>query len=130
MPLTTLGKRVHKVKRFSKGGYVNGRWVEGTTEIVDVYANIQPASQSYQARMLPEGEREKEAIAISSDHWLYSANSSDAELQADLIQYRGAEWKVVVYRPCGNFGTHCEGLAVKFNDDPIERITGVVGVIN
>ena len=76
--------------------------------------------------MLPESEREKEAIAIFSNHHLYTARTGEVPLEADLVFYRGAYWKVVVSKPYMNFGEHCEAIAVRLNDSESPRITGEI----
>ena len=125
--LTNLGKRLYQVTRQvdDSGKWVDGEWVKADRAIINIYANIQPSLLSYQSKMLPEGEREKEAIAIFSNHHLYTARSGGS-LEADLIFYRGAYWKVVVSKPYNNFGEHCEALAVRLNDSVSPRITGEV----
>ena len=45
-------------------------------------------------------------------------------MEADLVWYRGAHWKVVVSKPYLNFGEHCEALAVRLNDNESPRIDG------
>ena len=108
------------------GGWVDGEWVEPTKRELTIYANIQPSLLSYQSKMLPESEREKEAIAIFSNHHLYTARTGEVPLEADLVFYRGAYWKVVVSKPYNNFGEHCEAIAVRLNDSESPRITGEI----
>lgn len=132
--ITNLGKRTHTVLRdvdnVASGEWVDGEWVEAKKKCVKIYANIQPSFGSYLTRLLPESEREKEGIVIFSNDWLYTARSGENPLEADIICYRGAEWEVLASRPFGNFGEHCEAVAVKVKDSIIERKKGVVGVIN
>ena len=130
MPLAKLGKRVHTVRRYFEGSYVKGDWVEGVTEDINIYANIQPATMSYQTKLLPEGFREKEAVMIYSDDWVNGNSSAGKSLSADVLLYRGAEWRVVTYKPYGNFGTHVEALAVMISEEQPDRQAGQVGVIN
>ena len=126
--LTNLGKRAHQVTRQidDSGKWVDGEWVQADRVIINIYANIQPSLLSYQSKMLPESEREKEAIAIFSNQHLYTARTGEIPLEADLIFYRGAYWKVVVSKPYNNFGEHCEAIAVRLNDSESPRITGEV----
>ena len=126
--LTNLGKRVHQVTRQidDSGHWEDGEWVQADRVIINIYANIQPSLLSYQSKMLPEGEREKEAIAIFSNHHLYTARTGEIPLEADLIFYRGAYWKVVVSKPYNNFGEHCEAIAIRLDDSESPRITGEV----
>ena len=126
--LTNLGKRVHQVTRQvdDSGKWVDGEWVEPTKRELTIYANIQPSLLSYQSKMLPESEREKEAIAIFSNHHLYTARTGNPPLEADLVFYRGAYWKVVVSKPYNNFGEHCEAIAIRLDDSESPRITGEI----
>ena len=131
MSITNLGKKNHRVIRVSgTGDYVDGEYLEAPEEELLIRANIQPAMSSFRTQLLPEGDRNKEAIAIYSNDWLYTARSGthingvNNTLPCDLIVYRGARWEVVVARPYGNFGEHCEALAIKLNDSNIERING------
>ena len=126
--LTNLGKCIHQVTRQvdDSGKWVDGEWVKADREIINIYANIQPSLLSHQSKMLPESEREKEAIAIFSNHHLYTARTGSVPLEADLLFYLGAYWKVVVSKPYNNFGEHCEALAVRLNDSESPRITGEI----
>ena len=126
--LTNLGKRLHQVTRQvdDSGKWVDGEWVKADRVIINIYANIQPSLLSYQSKMLPESEREKEAIAIFSNHHLYTARTGSVPLEADLIFYRGTCWKVVVSKPYNNFGEHCEAIAIRLDDSESPRITGEV----
>ena len=138
--LTNLGKRRYEVLRDSAydtvngttnltSGWVDGEWVESESRTVTIFANIQPAMASYQSRMLPESEREKEAINIFSNDWLYVARTGRNALEADVILYRGAKWRVVVTKPYGNFGQHCEAFAIKVDDTLVTRHEGTIGVV-
>ena len=126
--LTNLGKRVHQVTRQvdDSGKWVDGEWVQADRVVINIYANIQPSLLSYQSKMLPESEREKEAIAVFSNHHLYTARTGEVPLEADLVFYRGAYWKVVVSKPYNNFGEHCEAIAIRLDDSESPRITGEI----
>ena len=130
--ITTLGKRNHTLLRDdgTGGGWVNGEYVNATRTPVVIRANVQPSFGSPLLKILPESEREKESVLIFSNDWVYTARSGANPLQADILQYRGAEWEVQVSRPFGNFGEHCEAIAIKLKDSVIPRETGKVGVIN
>ena len=131
--ITNLGKRNHLILRQVEtplaGTYVDGEWIDAVTEQVVIRANIQPAVASYQTKLLPEGDREKEAIAIYSNDWLHVSRSGCPPVAADILLYRGAHWKVVVSRPYGNYGQHCEAFAIKLDDSLTIRDTGTIGVI-
>lgn len=126
MSITNLGKRDYTVIRVNgTGEYVDGEYINAIPEEVTIRANIQPAMSSFRTQLLPEGDRNKEAITIYSNDWLYTARSgTDVTLPCDLVLYRGAKWEVVVSRPYGNFGEHTESLAIKLNESNVERING------
>lgn len=132
MSITNLGKRVHYIIRGTEctGGYIDGEWIPSIPLELPIYANIQPSTLSYRTQMLPSGDREKEAIAIYSNDWLYTSRTGECAVEADLVLYRGAKWKVVVSKPYGNFGRHCEALAIKLDDTLVVRPDGDMGVIN
>lgn len=131
MSITNLGKRKYTVLRQPEGAgdWVDGEWVETLLIEIPIIANIQPSTLSYRTQMLPTGEREKEAIAIFSNDWLYSARTGVQPIRSDLVVYRGAQWKVVVSKPYGNFGQHCEALAIKLDDSVTYRLDGKIGII-
>ena len=132
MSITTLGKKDYFVIRINgTGEYVDGEYVEAQEELVKIRANIQPSMASYRTQLLPQGDRNKEAITIYSNDWLYTSRSgtsntdgSSNSLSNDVVIYREAKWEVVVARPYGNFGEHCEALAIKLNESNIPRING------
>ena len=131
MSITNLGKRDYTVIRVDgTGQYVDGEYVESTPQEIKIRANIQPAMSSFRTQLLPEGDRNKEAITIYSNDWLYTTRSGTSlggvsnSAQNDVVIYRGAKWEVVVSRPYGNFGEHTEALAIKLNESNIERING------
>lgn len=129
--ITNLGKRPHKVLRqISEGGYVDGEPVQGLREEITIMANIQPSTFSYRTQLLPSGDRDKEALSIFSNDWLHTSRTGD-NIKCDLIVYRGALWEVVVAKPYGNFGQHCEAMAIKLDDSDTGeyKITGLIGVI-
>ena len=132
MSITNLGKRPHVVLRdITVGQHVDGEWVEPVKGQVVVFANIQPSTFSYRTQLLPTGDREKEAVSIFSNDWLHTARTGDG-LGCDVVVYRGALWEVVVSKPYGNFGQHCEAMAIKINDtdNGTYLVSGNVGVIN
>ena len=132
MSITNLGKRLHKVKRMNtQGGWVDGEWVNGDIEIVEIFANIQPAFGFHLTQLLDVGDRSKQAIWGSSNHWVNAAETSgDQTRQGDLILYRGSEWEVKAIMPYGNFGEHCEFIAVKVHNKDTVHQEGLVEVIN
>lgn len=131
--ITKLGKRIHTLLRDdpnNQGEYVDGEWIPPTKTVISFFANIQPAWSFTQTQLLPEGERDKRSIWISSNDWLYEARHGTVPLEADIIQYNGAQWEVKAVMPYGNFGQHCEAIAVKLDTSQRPRIDGEVGVID
>lgn len=131
MSITNLGKRPHKVLRdIIKGDYVDGEWVPSVKEEIVIFANIQPSTFSYRTQLLPTGDRDKEALNIFSNDWLHTSRTGDA-VTSDIIVYRDAFWEVVVCKPYGNFGRHCEALAIKLDDSDSANyiVKGDMGVI-
>ena len=108
------------------GSWVNGNYVPAQKQEITIIANVQPNFPQYLTKLLPEGKREKEAVWFSSDDWLYTTRTGNVPLEADLLKYRDALWEVLVVRPFGNFGTHCECVAVKLDKDDTNRVTGKV----
>ena len=47
-------------------------YVEAQEELIKIRANIQPSMASYRTQLLPQGDRNKEAISIYSNDWLYT----------------------------------------------------------
>lgn len=133
MSITNLGKKRHFVIRDSNilglGSYVDGEWIPAPKVEVPIYANIQPSTFSYRTQLLPTGDKDKEAIAIFSNDWVYTASSGENPVECDVVLYRGAKWEVVVSKPYGNFGQHCEALAIKLDESQTVRVDGEVGVI-
>lgn len=128
MSITNLGKKEYIILRDSQelgtGERVNGEWIAATRFEVPIIANIQPNTASYRTQLLPVGDREKEALNIYSNDWLYVARSGLDPLECDIVLYRGAKWEVVVVKPYNNFGEHCEAMAVKIDDSVIPRFEG------
>lgn len=140
MGLARLGKRKHTVLRDSRlgvesdtnarGSYVDGEWVEAERYELQLTMNVQANFSSFLTKTLPQGDREKEAVWFSSDDWIYQAETGSNPHEGDIIFYRGMYWEVRVSQPYGNFGTHCEGIAVKINKQTqAKKLEGAVGVI-
>lgn len=130
----SLGKKTYTVYRDDPTGgyYEDGMWVDATKIEVKVKANIQPAFQAWQTRLLPEGDREKEAIFISSNHYIYTSRSSSGNsvskrnLEPDYVLYNDCLWEVKYTMPYQNLGYHVECIAIKMPDSVKERVTGEV----
>ena len=129
MSITSLGKRIHYLERHSPSKWVDGEFVEGSVKIVPIKANIQPSTLSYRTQLLPSGDRDREAIAIYSNQWVNVSSKGDNPISPDVILYRGARWEVVVTKPYGNFGRHCEALALKLDESQTRRDEGYISQI-
>lgn len=130
MSITNLGKRIHYLERHSPSKWVDGDFVEGGVKIVPIKANIQPSTLSYRTQLLPSGDRDREAIAIYSNHWVNVSSKGSNPTPPDVILYRGARWEVVVTKPYGNFGRHCEALALKLDESQTRRDEGYMSQVN
>lgn len=128
MGVSRLGKKYHSVIRDDKSGgeWVDGEWIAAGRKRIKIFANIQPAWSFSQTQLLPSGDRDKRKIWFSSDHWVYEASHGEDPLEADIIEYNGAKWEVKAVMPYGNFGEHCEGIAVLMDDSQRQRIEGLI----
>lgn len=110
------------------GGYVDGEWVESAKKEVIFRANIQPAFQGYQTKIMDEGDRDKQVIWVSSLDYIFTSKSaSDVGLNSpDYIQYNDALWECKYEMPYQNLGYHTEVLAIKVPESQRERIEGEV----
>lgn len=128
-----LGRKIYTLHRDDGnnklGDYVDGEWVSTPTlRSVAFRATIQPASASNLMRMGIAGEREQEAIFISSNIQLFMSRSQtqDDNRNADIIDYAGAKWEVrksITYNNLNNLA-HCEAIAMRMNDSVRERLEG------
>lgn len=125
-----LGKREHTIVRYSEGHYEKGRWVEGEEVEHKILANIQPSFSWKMVQLLPEGDRDKDMVAIYSNMWLHASRSGEESTKGDILLYRGTRWRIVLSLPYGNFGEHCEAIAVRMDKEEYEREDGVMGVVN
>lgn len=130
MSVTNLGKRIHYLERYLPAKWVDGEFIESGFKIVPIKANIQPSTLSFRTLLLPTGDRDREAIAIYSNHWVHTSKKGPELISPDVILYRGARWEVVVSKPYGNFGRHCEALALKLDESQPRRDEGYMPKIN
>ena len=128
MSITNLGKKVYTVLRDvdddQSGEWVDGEWIPATKKEIKIKANIQPAFSFNQTRLLPEGDRDKEAIWGSSNQWVYTSRSGARNLEPDVIVYNGTLWEVKATMPYLNFGKHVEFVAIKIKDQIRPRTEG------
>ena len=91
------------------GSYINGRWVENTPTALSFSGVIQVASPE-DLKVLPEGNREDEAIKIHTEFALLA--QSGTTTTGDEITYQGDTWLVydVAKRRIGNYN---KAIAIK-----------------
>lgn len=125
----TIGRKKYTVLRDDGlgGGYVDGEWVDAGRKEVVIRANIQPAFQGYLTKLMDQGDRDKQAIFVSSLDYVFTAQSNViSPKEPDYIRYNGALWEVKYEMPYQNVGVHTEHLAIKIPESERERIEGMV----
>lgn len=120
-----IGKKLRQVIRSYVSDYVDGVYQDSPTEQLDIWGNIQPATESNKVFYLKEGERSKEAIWFSMDERIYMPSTAvkGKLIKADVIFYDDAYWEVKGVKHFANETLpHTEGVAVRLTDSPRERI--------
>lgn len=88
-PMFLLTKKVPVViYRRTQGSYVDGDWVEGSTQDITIQANVQPL-KDYEIYMMPESERTRDWQKI------YSAEMIRSEIEG-LHDADEFEWDSMV----------------------------------
>jgi len=115
--LSRVGRIQLPVERYSAGSWVNGEWEDGLTTLSYVSANVQPNLSWNMTRMLTEGDRSKQAIAIYSIQPLQMAEEGIAAKKADVVIWQGKRWQVksVMTYQMGVLD-HSESVAVRVDD--------------
>ena len=97
--------------RFTAGSRgADGRWTDSQSAVT-VYANIQPAS-ARDREVLPEGDRQKDAIRYSTADDIRTASQHDQH-RADELEVDGVRYVVMTAAPWRNVLPHTEGLALR-----------------
>lgn len=120
-----IGKKLRTIIRSFNGGYVDGIYQEPEKEELNIWGNIQPATESNRVFYLSEGERAKEAIWFSMDERVYLPSTAlgDKLIRADVVFYDGAFWEVKGIKVFANETLpHTEGVAVRLTDSPKDRL--------
>lgn len=90
-PLFAATKKVPlTVYRRAQGYYDEGRWVEGVTEEVVIYANIQPLRE-HEIIQMPEAERSKDWQKLYTAEPIYSEVEGEGGRDADEFYWDGME---------------------------------------
>jgi hypothetical protein len=115
--LNKVGRIQLPVERYSAGEWVDGEWVDGAITNLTVTANVQPNLTWNMTRMLIEGDRSKQAIAIYSIQPLAMAAEGIAAKKADIVLWQGVRWQVksVMTYQMGVLN-HSESVAVRVDD--------------
>lgn len=104
------------VERDCSGGeYIHGEWIENAAlKEFTTIGNIQPNLNWNQTRLLPEGDRTKQAIAIYCNKELLMADEGlEKPREADIVLWQGKRWKVMhsMYYQMGVLD-HCEAIGI------------------
>lgn len=115
--LNRVGRIQLRVERYSTGSWVDGEWQDGMNTLSYVSANVQPNLSWNMTRMLTEGDRSKQAIAIYSIQPLLMAEEGVAGKKADIVTWQGKRWQVksVMTYQMGVLN-HSESVAVRVDD--------------
>lgn len=97
----------------SSGDFVNGRWVETTTE-VSLEGVILPASAK-ELNQLPEADRLTGSISIYSKSQLY-LTSNDEQRTSDKILWKEQQWKLISVENYSDFGFY-HAMAQRISGD-------------
>ena len=100
------------VKRTSGGGYVDGKYIEGTIITFKTLASVQQPTPK-QLEFLPEGERNKDIRLFISKKPILSVNDRDGDV-ADIAVYKGRDYKIIQSGDWDSYGhTTSFGARVK-----------------
>lgn len=103
--ISSFSTGTYTVTRRAAGTYVDGVLVLGSSSTFTIDACVQPAT-GRQIRVLPEGQRSDETIAI----WTTTAlRTRDAAGAADEISYKGVTFVVANVKQWEAFGGDASG---------------------
>lgn len=80
-----------------KGGYVDGRWIEGEYSTVTRKVNIQPI-RYHQTLLLPESERSKQWFVLYSADELRASQEGQNGWDADRFEWEGHTYEIMKVR--------------------------------
>lgn len=91
-----------EITRRNAGYYLNGRWVEGTTEVFIAKLKVQPA-KPFELQQFPEGDRSREWLKVyCNTHNLRSQVEGDGGFDADEFYWdsiiEGVPYKFKIMR--------------------------------
>lgn len=82
-----------KIVRFSPGGYVKGKWVNGVSEEIEIEGNVQPM-RGHELLALPESDRTKDVIKVYTVENLQTLDEL-TQTKADLVIWNDLVYQVV-----------------------------------
>lgn len=95
-PLLLVGNVTLDVTRTTAQTYLNGRVVPGTSEVVQVVANVQPVLKSTDTMLLPEADRSKAVLKVyTRGEPLRQLKEGDAGWSADRFMWQGELYEVM-----------------------------------
>lgn len=90
----TTGSTVLEITRAEQGSHVNGRWVEGGTQAVEIKANVQPMREQ-ELLLLPEADRSREWLNVYSAEQIRTERQGQGGWAADEFEWQGDIYKVM-----------------------------------
>lgn len=90
-----------RIIRQTKGGYVDGIFVESKEIFVKALASVQPATAD-QLKTVPEGERSTDTKALFINKRVYTSGKNGQV--ADLIKFKDERYKVVSVGDWSSYG--------------------------
>lgn len=82
------------IYRTSEGGYVNGKWVEGLEEEIEIQVNIQPL-KPYEIMQLPEVDRTRVWYKFYSADYARTLKEGVGGWSADEFIWKNDRYKVM-----------------------------------
>lgn len=109
------------IRNNSSGSYVNGKYVEGTTEEFYIQGSAQPVTGE-ELLNLPEAQRKRGVIKLYTQTKLNVVDTNNKR-QCDLLEYRDENYEVHEVKDYSDyFFTHYKILLIKIEDNKDERI--------
>lgn len=91
-PKSTGKVTLNVTRTSSDGSYVKGKYVDGTTSVIPIEANYQPANEEI-LLALPEAERSRDPHVVYTPFSLRTVNK-DTGTPADQVEINSVQYKV------------------------------------
>lgn len=98
-PFLRVGKVILTVNRTLPGSRVNGRYVPGAVEEVEVEANVQPFQRLTGEKSPKEGDRHVYGVKVWSVEPLQPVVEGSSTTVADTFVFEGIEYEVIQVQP-------------------------------